>query len=72
LTRVTRIFQKRVLTKIAPAGKSGTPLVGLLLPTRERRRADVCNATGSCREQPLGRFHCFRIVIYNGWRNARV
>jgi hypothetical protein len=58
LTRVTRIFQKRVLTKFAPA--------------HECRRASVPNATSRRRKRPLGRFHCFRIVIYNGWRNARV
>jgi hypothetical protein len=72
LTRVTGIFQKRVLTKTAPAGKSGTPLPGFLLPARGRRRAGVPNATFRCRKRSPPQFHCFRIVIYNGWRNSRV
>src|SRR5262245_20536382 len=58
LTRVTRIFQKSVLTKFAPA--------------HERRRAGVPNATSRRRRRSPGEFHCFRIVIYNGWRNACV
>src|SRR5262245_9578910 len=58
LTRVTRIFQKRVLTKFAPA--------------HERRRAGVPNATSRRRKRSPGEVHCFRIVIYNGWRNACV
>src|SRR5262245_57725353 len=49
LTRVTRIFQKRVLTQIAPAGKSGTPLAAFHCP----------NATGSCRERLRGQFPLF-------------
>jgi hypothetical protein len=40
LTRVTRIFQKRILTKFAPA--------------HERRRASVPNATSRRRKRPLG------------------
>jgi len=71
LTRVTRIFQKSVLTKIAPAGMGGTWLPAFLLPARERRRADVSNATFRCRKRSPGEFHCFRIVINNGCRNSR-
>src|SRR5262245_50556472 len=58
LTRVTRIFQKSVLTKFARA--------------HERRRAGVPNATSKRRRRSPGEFHYFRIVIYNGWRNACV
>src|SRR5262245_42077758 len=58
LTRVTRIFQKSVLTKSAPA--------------HERRGAGVPNATSRRRKGSPGEFHCFQIVIYNGWRNACV
>src|SRR5215831_1147270 len=50
LTRVTRIFQKRVLTKIAPAGAGGTWPPAFLLPARGRRRAGVANATFGCRK----------------------
>jgi hypothetical protein len=41
LTRVTRIFQKKVLTKAAPTGPGETPLPGFLLPDRERRQTPV-------------------------------
>src|SRR5215510_8259 len=58
LTRVTRIFQKRIFTKFAPA--------------HECRRVGVRNATSRRRKRPPGESHCFRIVIYNGWRNACV
>src|SRR5262249_16260702 len=58
LTRVTRISQKSVLTKSAPA--------------HERRHAGVPNATSRRKKRSPGEFHCFRIVIYNGWRNACV
>src|SRR5262249_40737123 len=72
LTRVTRIFQKSVLTKIASAGTGGTALPAFLLPARGRRRAGVPNATFRCRKRLPAQFHCFRIVIYNGRCNARV
>src|SRR6516164_6836963 len=51
LTRVTRIFQKSVLTKIASAGTGGTWLPASLLPTRGGRRAGVPNATLRCRQR---------------------
>ena len=64
LTRVTRIFQKSVLTKTAPAGKRAERRPrAFILPTRERRRADVRNATVSCRERPPGQFDCFRLLF---------
>src|SRR5262252_6632725 len=71
LTRVTRIFQKSVLTKIASAGTGGTWLPASLLPMRGRRRAGVPNATLRCRQRSPARLHCFRIVINNGWHNSR-
>src|SRR5262252_9313023 len=63
LTRVTRIFQKSVFTKPAPAGTGGTWLPTSLLPARGRRRAGVPNATFRCRQRSSAQFHCFRIVI---------
>src|SRR5262252_5616041 len=63
LTRVTRIFQKSVFTKTAPAGTGGTWLPTSLLPARGRRRAGVPNATFRCRQRSSAQFHCFRIVI---------
>src|SRR5262245_5506750 len=72
LTRVTRIFQKSVLTKTAPAGEGGRSLPGRFLSVRGRRRAGVANATFRCRKRSPGEFHCFRIVINNGLRNSRV
>ena len=71
LTRVTRIFQKSVLTKIASAGTGGTWLPASLLPARGRRRAGVPNATLRCSQRPPARLPCFRIVINNGWHNSR-
>ena len=72
LTRVTRIFQKSVLTKVAPAGTGGTALLAsLLLPARGRRRGGVPNATFRCRIRPPPEFACFRVVINNGWHNSR-
>jgi len=71
LTRVTRIFQKSVLTKIASAGRGGTWLPAPLLPARGRRRAGVPNATFRCRQWSPAQLRCFRIVINNGWHNSR-
>src|SRR6516165_1739003 len=41
LTRVTRIFQKSVFTKPAPAGTGGTWLPTSLLPARRRRERNL-------------------------------
>ena len=71
LTRVTRIFQKSVLTKIASAGTGGTVLPAFLLPAPGRRRACAPTATSGCRMRPPPELPCFRVVINNGRHNSR-
>ena len=71
LTRVTRIFQKSVLTKTASTGTGGTWLPASLLLARERRRAGIPNATLRCKQRPPAQFPCFRVAISNGWHNSR-
>jgi hypothetical protein len=68
LTGVTRIFQKNVLTKTAPAGQ--TPLrvfVARMSPQGHAVRATkpvrFC-ATSGCRRGPAAPLPCFRPVLY--------
>jgi hypothetical protein len=57
LTRVTRIFQKRVFIKIAPAGdERNSP--GFFMPARERRGGGLRTATLGCSERSSSQFHC--------------
>jgi hypothetical protein len=71
LTRVKRIFQKKVFIKIAPAGdERNSP--GFFMPARERRGGGLRTATLGCSDRSPSQFHCFCAVIYNAGRNFSV
>src|SRR5262249_62340400 len=50
LTRVTRIFQKRIFTKTAPNGPGGDAAAGFLLPHASAPHARMV-ATYGCRQE---------------------
>jgi hypothetical protein len=71
LTRVTRIFQKSVLTKIAPVDEGGTPPSCSLSSASARCRVGPRNATTAGKKRPSDQLACFRPVLYRDWHNSR-
>src|SRR5215471_7154424 len=63
LTRVTRIFQKRVLTEATPAARTGHPAGLFAARTHNRGRGQVPGHANRRLQKRPG--HCFRPVIYN-------
>src|SRR5262249_26256067 len=72
LTRVTRIFQKSLLTKIAPVDESGKPLSCSLSSASARCRVGLRNATIARKKRPSDQLACFRPVLYRDGCNAGV
>jgi hypothetical protein len=72
LTRVTRIFQKSVLTKIAPVDEGGTPPSCSLSSASARCRVGLRNTTIARKKRPSDQVACFRPVLYRARCNACV
>jgi hypothetical protein len=72
LTRVTRIFQKSLLTKIAPVDEGGKPLSCSLSSASARCRVSLRNATTAGKKRPSDQPACFRPVLYRDRHNSRV
>src|SRR2546430_8266163 len=64
LTRVTRIFQKNVLTEIAPVDEGGKPLSCSLSSASARCRVGLRNATTAGKKRPPDQLPSFRPVLY--------
>jgi hypothetical protein len=71
LTRVTRIFQKSLLTNIAPVDAGGKPLSCSLSSASARCRVGLRNATTAGKKRPSDQLSCFRPVLYRDWHNSR-
>src|SRR6266550_4461116 len=64
LTRVTRIFQKNVLTEIAPVDEGGKPLSCSLSSASARCCVGLRNASTAGKKRPSDQLACFRPVLY--------
>ena len=72
LTRVTRIFQKSLFTKIAPVDEGGKPLSCSLSSASARCRDGPRNATIARKKRRSDQPACFRPVLYKDRCNACV
>src|SRR5262249_33300671 len=52
--------------------KRRTPAAGAFWPNEAKRQREREQPTCGCGKRSPAPFHCFRIVIYNGWRNSNV
>src|SRR5256884_4145675 len=64
LTRVTRIFQKNVLTEIAPVDEGGKPLSCSLSSASARCCVGLRNATTAGEKRPSASPVCFRAFLF--------